>query len=137
MKRVLLALLAVGLVFGALAGCSSAKDPHAEQEKAVDEAIHEIEHKVSSIVQLGGSATTEEIRSATDDLTAAFKELESAAEGLDIHLDEATAAHDDLVATVGALKDDEAAPLAIVMPTLEAFRGEIEEVHAGGGFHED
>jgi len=134
-RRLPVVLLMISLVLVGALGCGPS--PREEQEARVDEAIHEIEHAISAFYLLGPDASADRIRSATSALSAAWKELVAAAQGLEgVQLDEAASAHDALVSTVDTLPSDGATkPMDSVISQVEAFKAAIEEVHTGGDFH--
>ena len=137
MRRTFLLLCAVILAVGLTSGCQPSEQ--AQQREDFDHEIHAMQDGFAAFYLLGSTASISSIQSATDRLTATWIQIETLAEGLeDVDISAASTAHDALVEAVAELPEDgeEGAAMHTVMPLVEVFEAEVEEIHESGHFHE-
>ena len=137
MRKPLVLICAILALSGLVWGCGPAEDTTAHE--AFDDSIHRLEQEYAAFYLLGPDADAQKVRDGVANLSSSWKDVETAAEGLDdVDLLAASEAHDELVEAVQALPADgaEGEPMNVAMPLFETFKAEVEEVHEKGGFHD-
>lgn len=126
--------LVLALVLGLGAGCGpSAED---EASSAYDESIHELQASIASFYTLGPDVPAEAAGIGIGRITDAWLEVQARAEAEEgADLAAASAAYDTLAAATEALAEDDPKPMDTLMPLVQAFQAEVEELHSAGGFH--
>jgi len=136
-RRTFLLLCAVILVVGLISGCQPSEQ--AQQLDDFDHEIHAMQDGFAAFYLLGPTASVSSVQSATNRLSATWRQAEGLVEGLeDIDISHASAAHDALVEAVTELPEDaeQGEAMQTIMPLVETFEAEIEEIHESGHFHE-